>query len=203
MGKSFIEIVDERSSVRHYDTTVEINKEEISEILEVAVKSPSAWNLQQWRFIVFASHEAKERLLPIAFHQNQVVEAGAVVAILGDLEGNKNFDEVYGPLVKAGFMTEEIKKQLGSQIDKAYQSDTYPHDAALVNPSLAAMTLMFAAKAKGYDTCAMGGFDGEKFVKEFNVSSRYIPVMLISIGKAAQPAHVGKRIPVEKLTTWF
>lgn len=203
MGQTFFDIVNERSSVRHYDTSVELRKEEITEILEAAVKSPSAWNLQQWSFIVFSSHEAKEQLLPIAYNQKQVVESGAVVAILGDLEGNKHFDEVYGPLVKAGFMSEEVKEQLGNQIAGAYQSDIYPHDAALVNASLAAMTLMFAAKAKGYDTCAMGGFDGEKLVKEFDISSRYTPVMLISIGKAATPAHVGNRIPVEKLTTWL
>ncbi len=51
------------------------------------------------------------------------------------------------------------------------------------------MRLMLAAKAKGYDTCAIGGFNKEQFVKEFDVSERFVPVMLISIGKAVKPAH--------------
>ncbi len=41
------------------------------------------------------------------------------------------------------------------------------------NASLAAMQLMLAAKATGWDTCAIGGFNPQALTEEFNVSSRY------------------------------
>jgi nitroreductase len=63
------------------------------------------------------------------------------------------------------------------------------------------MQLMLAAKAKGYDTCPMGGFDKQALIKELNIPDRYIPVMMITIGKAAAPAHASSRFSLEKLVT--
>ncbi|AZB43190.1 nitroreductase family protein [Bacillus sp. FJAT-42376] len=196
-------LLGERTSIRHYDKSESISKEELTKILESAVQAPSAWNLQHWNFMVFHSDEAKERLLPIAYSQNQIVESSAVVAILGDLEANKNTDQVYNPLVDAGFMTKEIKETLAGQINGAYTNPVYARDAAYSNASLAAMQLMLTAKALGFDTCAIGGFNGEELVKEFKISDRYVPVMLISIGKAAKPAHKSDRISLDQLSVWL
>jgi nitroreductase len=199
---SFFSLIEERKSVRKYDPAVSISKEELIEILEAAGKAPSAWNLQHWHFVIIQGKEAQQRLLPIAYNQQQIVDASAVVAVLGDLKANENTDLVYNPLVEQGFMTQEIKETLANQIAQAYKNKQYARDAAFSNASLAAMQLMLAAKAKGWDTCPIGGFDTEQFVKQFNISDRYVPVMLITIGKAAAPAHKSLRLPVTKLTTW-
>lgn len=195
--------MSERSSVRKYDPSVKISKEELKEILELTGKAPSAWNLQHWKFMVFHSDESKERLLPIAYNQSQITESSAVVAILGDLEANKNTDKVYNPLVSAGFMKEEIKDTLAGQIHGAYQNPVFARDAAFSNASLAAMQLMLTAKAKGYDTCAIGGFNASQLSETFKIENRYIPVMLITIGKAAKPAHQSSRISIDELSTFL
>ncbi|KEZ50434.1 MULTISPECIES: nitroreductase family protein [Metabacillus] len=201
--ESILSIMSERSSVRKYDPSVKISKEELKEILELTGKAPSAWNLQHWKFMVFHSDESKERLLPIAYNQSQITESSAVVAILGDLEANKNTDKVYNPLVSAGFMKEEIKDTLAGQIHGAYQNPVFARDAAFSNASLAAMQLMLTAKAKGYDTCAIGGFNASQLSETFKIENRYIPVMLITIGKAAKPAHQSSRISIDELSTFL
>ncbi|KAA6451795.1 nitroreductase family protein [Bacillus swezeyi] len=198
-----LHLLQERSSIKEYDTSVSISKEELTELLNITTKAPSAWNLQHWHFTVFHSQESKDTLLPIAYSQKQVSQASAVVAVLGDLQANLNGEAVYGPLTEAGFMTEEIKHTLLGQINGAYQNSAFARDAAFTNASLAAMQLMIAAKAMGYDTCAMGGFDKEAFVKEFNIDERYVPVMLISIGKPAKPAHKSSRFDVSEVSTWL
>jgi nitroreductase len=104
--------------------------------------------------------------------------------------------------VAAGMMPAEVKDNLIAQINGAYTVSTFPRDEAIRNASLAAMTLMLAARAKGLDTCPMIGFDHAKFVEEFNVPNRYIPVMLIALGKAAQPGRPTDRFPVEKTVFW-
>ncbi|MCY7604403.1 nitroreductase family protein, partial [Bacillus altitudinis] len=101
------------------------------------------------------------------------------------------------------FITEDIKETLMTQINGAYQSEQYAREAAYSNASLAAMQLMIAAKAMGYDTCAMGGFSKEAYVKEFNVSGRYEPVMLISVGKAAKGAHKSNRFDIEEVSDFL
>ncbi|KOO50549.1 nitroreductase family protein [Priestia koreensis] len=203
MSKDFFEVVSSRTSIREYDPAKKPSKQDLTEILEATVKSPSAWNLQHWHFMVITDSNALERLLPIAYNQRQVVDSGAVIAVLGDLEANKNVDDVYNPLVEAGHMTSEVKDILAGQINGAYQNGVFARDAAYSNASLAAMTLMHAAKAKGFDTCAMGGFNAQKFIEEFKVEDRFVPVMLLSVGTAAKEAHASDRLPLDQVTTWI
>ncbi|WP_144556944.1 nitroreductase family protein [Bacillus pumilus] len=198
-----IDILKQRASVKEYDTTHEMTKEELTELLDITTKAPSAWNLQHWHFTVFHSAESKAKLLPIAYNQKQISQASAVIAVLGDLEANQNGEKIYGELAEQGFITEDIKETLMTQINGAYQSKQYAREAAYSNASLAAMQFMIAAKAMGYDTCAMGGFSKEAFIKEFNVSGRYEPVMLISVGKAAKEAHKSNRFDIEEVSDFL
>ncbi|MBR0619381.1 nitroreductase family protein [Bacillus pumilus] len=198
-----IDILKQRASVKEYDTTHEMTKEELTELLDITTKAPSAWNLQHWHFTVFHSAESKAKLLPIAYNQKQISQASAVIAVLGDLEANQNGEKIYSELAEQGFITEDIKETLMTQINGAYQSEQYAREAAYSNASLAAMQLMIAAKAMGYDTCAMGGFSKDAFIKEFNVSGRYEPVMLISVGKAAKEAHKSNRFDIEQVSNFL
>ena len=61
---------------------------------------------------------------------------------------------------------------------------------------LISMQLMLVARSKGYDTVPMGGYDQAKFVEAFGISERYVPVMLIAIGKATKPGHPTTRLPI-------
>ncbi|MBE2939877.1 nitroreductase family protein [Anoxybacillus flavithermus] len=198
-----LSVIEQRQSVRKYDPTATISKEQLTKLLQLAGKAPSAWNLQHWHFIVFYGKEAQQKLLPIAYNQQQIVDASAVVAVLGDLQAHQKIDAVYDPLVAEGKMTKDIKETLAKQIESAYTNAQYARDAAFTNASLAAMQLMLAAKAEGFDTCAIGGFDTKAFMDAFNIPSRYVPVMLITVGKAAAPAHSSYRLPIDELTTWI
>ncbi|SDY58389.1 nitroreductase family protein [Thermoactinomyces sp. DSM 45892] len=190
------EVMLSRGSVKRYDT-YEMPKEELDELLTLASSAPSAWNLQHWRYLAIQSEEAKQRLLPIAYNQIQVTESSVVIAILGDTEANKAARLVFGEALEQGELTQEIYDRTIGQIDGAYQNHQFARDAAFSNASLSAMQLMLAAKAKGFDTCAMGGFNKEALIKQFNIPDRYVPVMLITIGKAAQPARPTGRLNLD------
>ncbi|WLR52832.1 nitroreductase family protein [Bacillus tianshenii] len=192
-----IKAMKERHSVRKYEKGHVIPEETFNEILEATIEAPSSWNLQHWRFLIIDDEKQKETLLPIAYNQQQIVDSSATIAILGDLEADKVADEVYREAVEKGFMDEGVKATLVKQIQGAYENKQFARDEAFLNASLAASQLMLAAKAKGYDTVPMGGFDRKKFVEAFNVPERYVPVMLLPIGKAAQQAHGTGRFPLE------
>jgi nitroreductase len=202
MEKDFFTVLNERTSTRSYNPEKEISKEELKELLQAAMKAPSAWNLQHWKFLVFHGNEAQQKLLPIAYHQQQILDASAVIAVLGDLEADKNIDPVFGPSVEAGYMAAEAKERLAQNVKGAYQNPQYARDAAMVNASLAAMQFILAAKAKGWDTCAIGGFNPQALMETFNVSSRYVPVMLITIGEASLKGHPTSRLSVEDMAEW-
>jgi nitroreductase len=188
-----------RHSVRKYQKDVTIPESELNEILELAATAPSSWNLQHWRFLVVTDQKSKERLLPIAYNQQQVVECSAVIVILGDVEADRSAEAVFRPALEAGGMSKEAYDTLLGNIKNAYQNNQFRRDEAILNAGFAAMQLMLAAKAKGYDTCPMGGFDRQKIVQELNIPERFIPVMMLTLGKAAAPAHPTKRFPLEQL----
>ncbi len=205
----FLTIFRERRSVRYFDASYKLSEQEIKEILEIAGGAPSSWNLQHWKFVAFTEAAAKKKLLPIASGQKQVVDASVTVAILGDLEANRNAEPVYGPVIRAGledaYAGYTSHQVLFTQIEEAYavsESSSYRRDEAIRNASLAAMQLILATKAKGLDSGPMVGFDADAFVKAFNVPPRYVPVLLVAIGKAAKPARPTSRFPVEQTIIW-
>ncbi|MEC0177446.1 nitroreductase family protein [Paenibacillus favisporus] len=195
----FFNVIQERRSVRSYDPEVKISREEMNEILQQAALAPSGANLQPWRFLVIDSQELKQKLFPIAFDQQQVIEASAVIAVLGDLEGYKLAEKIYGMAVDAGYMPAETAKSFVERYQGLFAS--MPPETVLqkvsIDGGLVSMQLMLVARAKGYDTVPMGGFDQAKFVEAFDIPERYAPIMLIAIGKAAKPGHPTLRLPIE------
>lgn len=199
----------ERHSVRYFDASHKLSEQEIKELLNIAGSAPSSWNLQHWKFVAITEAAAKEKLLPIANGQKQVVDASLTIAILGDLEAGRNAEAVYGPVIRAGiedaYAGYRSHQALFDQIEEAYAvsaSSSYRRDEAIRNASLAAMQLMLAAKAMGLDSGPMVGFDADAFVKAFHVPPRYVPVLLVAIGKAAKPARATSRFPVEDTIVW-
>lgn len=201
-NNNFFNVLYERTSTRAFNPEKEISSTELHEILKAAAQAPSAWNLQHWKFLVFQGEDVQKRLHPIAYNQQQILDASAVVAILGDLEAYKNVEPVYGPIVEQGFMKADAKERLAKNIESAYTREQYPRDAAFSNAALAAMQLMLAAKATGWDTCAIGGFNPQALMEEFNVSSRYVPIMLITIGESTLKGHPAPRMSVEQVSEW-
>ncbi|MFW5435308.1 nitroreductase family protein [Paenibacillus apiarius] len=193
------ETIRSRHSVRKYVPNVRIPEAELNEILELAGTAPSSWNLQHWRFLVIQEEENKQRMLPIAYNQQQIVDSSAVIVVLGDTQANFVADEIYGEALNSGAITQQVYDTLIGNIQRAYASSaTIGVEEAIRNGSLAAMQLMLAAKAKGYDTCPIGGFNRDELVKTFQVPDRYVPVMLITLGQAAAPAHGSGRFPIER-----
>ncbi|GIQ69583.1 putative NAD(P)H nitroreductase YodC [Xylanibacillus composti] len=194
------EIMRERSSVRKYKKGLRIPKETLEEIIALAGTAPSGWNLQHWKFIVVQEEERKQRLLPIAYNQEQIVDCSAVVAVLGDWEADKNAEKVCDAAVQAGYMTPQARDILVKQIHTTYATDaTIDAKDGTINPSLAAMQLMLAAAALGISSCPIGGFKHDELRRELQFPDRYKPIMLITLGYAEKPAHQTIRFPVEDI----
>lgn len=202
--QEFSKVIRERHSIRKYDPSWKISQEEIEEILNEAILAPSSSNLQPWRFIVINDQALKETLQPIAFNQQQVTEASAMIAVLGDTEAYRNAEEIYGQAHATGIMPLDVKEKMVGNITTNYSSlpPERRSNIALVDGGLVSMQLMLSAKAKGYDTVAMGGYDANKLRELFNIPSRYVPVMLIALGKAAAEGRPTTRVPLEKVTFW-
>lgn len=201
---NFFEIVKGRRSVREYDSSFQMTKDEVEELIQEAMLAPSAGNLQPTRYFVIHDIESKNQLYPIANNQAQVTTASVVIAILGDLEGHKNAEEIYWKAAELGYMTYATKEQFVKNFAALFPrfSNQDMRELVTFDAGLAAMQLMLAAKAKGYETNPMSGFDKTRFSKEFGIEDRYVVMALVTIGNGVKEGHPTTRLPVEKVTFW-
>ncbi|NOU80219.1 nitroreductase family protein [Paenibacillus sp. LMG 31459] len=202
----FNEIVLERRSVKAYDPEVRISREEMSEILAEASRAPSAINMQPWRFLVIDSAEGKEKLAPLAsFNQTQALTSSAVIAVFYDANNIEYMEGIFGKSVELGYMPSDVKDMQLQQVKPYYaaMSASELREVNLIDSSLISMQLMLVARAHGYDTNPMAGYEKDKIAEAFGLDKdRFQPVMLISIGKAAKEGYPSYRLPVETITTW-
>ncbi|WP_110926578.1 nitroreductase family protein [Bacillus massiliglaciei] len=204
-AKSLSAVMHNRHSVRKYDPEFKIQRSEIEEILTEAATAPSSSNLQPWRFLVIEDQEVKKELRAIANNQEQVETASAIIAVIGNLEMYKDAEKIYGMNVEAGFMDEATKNQIVGNISNVYPKAPRAElkSVAAFDAGLISMQLMLIAKARGYDTVTMGGFDKAKFTERFELPENQTPFVLIALGKAASPSYKTTRLPLSDITTFI
>lgn len=199
-------LLNERKSIRKYDTSVKISRDEISNILQDALTAPSSFNLQPWRLVVVDTPEGKEKIKPyMSFNQLQWETSAAIIGIYGDLENTSKIDDVLSANVEHKLMPKEATKQLKSVIVsyEAKLSSQDKKDKVIFDCGLVTMQIMLSAKAYGYDTNPIGGFQKEEFSKVLDIDTKqYMPLLLLSIGKAAEKGKDSVRFSVDEITTW-
>lgn len=188
----FNEVLNGRKSVKVFDSEYKIPHEEMDEMITKATKAPSSVNMQPWRIAVVESDEGKEKIKEaFGFNSRQLTTSSAMVIIFGDLQNYEKAEQIYNDAVDQAHMTEEIKTQMLEWILPYYKSLSREgmKDIVNIDSSLMAMQFTLTAKAYGYDTNPIGGFDKENIAKIIGYDSdRYVPVLAIAIGKKAQEA---------------
>lgn len=200
-------IFEKRCSIRRYKKDVEISKEELENIINDAMSAPSSLNLQPWRFVVIHSHEAKKAVKDfMLYNQTQYETCSAMIVIYADILHVKKANELLSGDVVLGLRDENSKnKTLGfienviSSRDKEQIIRSHFLDCGFVS-----MQLMLSAVNYGYDTNPIGAFDREGISKYLKIdTSRYIPIVLFTIGKADESGKITSRFDVNEITTWF
>jgi nitroreductase len=181
-----IELIKQRISTNKFDSSRTLSEAEVKELVSYATEAPSAFNIQNWRFVAVTSPEEKARLRSVAYNQQKVVDAAVTFIVLGDLRGYEKLPQILKPMVEGGLMDQATADGWAQSAASSYGADEqFARDEAIRSASFAAMTLMIAAQAKGLATGPMIGFDPAGVKREFNIADRYVPVMLLTVGYPA------------------
>ena len=185
----FDDAVLTRRSVHEYSDEP-VDDETIESVFERVRYSPSSYNLQPWEFLVLTEDENRERLKDVAYGQEHVTDAPVAIAVLGNTDPSAHGEAVAEDQLRKGYLPdEEAKAGLQETFAGMAERDEETNRVwAAKSTSLAAMTLMHAARAEGLSTCPVGGFDPEALHEEFGIDDQYEPVMLVTMGHAAPNA---------------
>ena len=183
----FKDIINKRRAVNFFDPEKPVSDELVREMVEMASKVPSSFNLQPWSLMIIKYPEKKKRLRKLAWDQPKVTEAPVVFIVLADRDGwkkghpflEKNFKE----MVQSGSMAEKQYDWFVNSCKGLYGETQEKQQAfACKNTGFFAMALMFAAKNLGLDTHPMDGFDHDGVRKEFNIPENYWIPLLMAVG---------------------
>lgn len=191
----------ERRSIRIYDETVKISDDELKQIILEANLAPSSMNMQPWRYVIISSDAAKEKLRPALYgNLKQLETSAAMIVVFNDLHKFELAEKIYDTAVEKGLMPKDVReKQLTNIRNMAQKVDLGKLNVSgMIDCGLAAMNLMYVAREHGYDTCPIGGFNHEMIHDVVDLDKdRYSPVMIISIGKAAEEGFPSVRLPFD------
>lgn len=181
----FSDLVKQRRSANKFLPDTQLPREELDEIFSLVKYAPSAFNLQHQHYVVVDDPQIKDRMYEAAYRQYKVKTASAVILVLGDTAAYQNVEKVNEGLLQLGVITKHEFEREASSVRSFYESrgEGFQREEAIRNASLSAMLFMLAAKDKGWDTCPMIGFDSQAVQEILNIPDRYMPVMMITIGK--------------------
>ena len=176
--------ITERRSVKAFDPQHRISEQEINQLMSLAMLSPTAFNIQNWRFVLVTDPVLRQQIRAASWNQAQVEEASLLIVLTADLNAWAKQPERYWK--NAPKAASDV---LVPMIGQYYQNnDQVQRDEAMRSCGMAATTLMLAAKEMGYDTCPMDGFDFAAVSKMLNLPADHIPTMFIVVGKALKAA---------------
>ena len=178
-------LIEQRISANRFDDSHSLADAEIARLVQLATRAPTAYNLQNWRFIAVRTPAAKARLRALAQDQAKVQEAAVCFIVCGVLADPEALAERLQPFVDGGFMPAAMAQGWLQAAQQQYASAQAVRDEALRSASFGAMTLMHAAQAMGLASCAMTGFDAEGVTSSFGLAREEVPVMLVTVGRAA------------------
>lgn len=188
--------IRERRAVKTFDSAIKINAEEEKELLDLIRQSPTSFNIQNWRFVIVKNPEIRAQIRAAAWDQVQITDASHLFVICADLKAwDKNPARYWQDAAPA------VRDYLTPMIKPFYEGkDQLQRDEAMRSVGIAAQTLMLAAKAMGYDSCPMIGFDPDAVGKTIKLPADHVIGMIVTVGKAAKPAFPkGGYIPNEEV----
>ncbi len=146
--------------------------------------SPTAFNIQHWRFVVVNDPELRQQIRPLAWDQAQITDSSLLIILTADLKAWEKEPTRYWQNADAAvqdFMVPAIKTYYEGK-------EQVQRDEAFRSMGIAAQTLMLSAKAMGYDSCPMDGFDFDAVAKLINLPNDHVIGLFVAIGKGIKEA---------------
>ena len=188
------EAIAQRRAVKQYDPEHRMSEEEVKKLLSHAMLAPTAFNIQHWRFVVVEDPELRKKIREVSWDQAQVTDASLLIVLCADKKAWTRDAARYWKDAP-----EPVRDFLVPAIDEYYTGrEQVERDECMRSCGIAAQTIMLAAKAMGYDSCPMDGFDFDAVGKLIDLPDDHLIAMFVAVGKAAAPPFTrGGQLPYE------
>jgi nitroreductase len=173
----------QRRAIKHFDPEHRMTAEEETKLLEAAIQAPTSFNIQHWRFVVVRDPELRRKIrTEHGNDQAQMTDASLLVIVTGDVKAWSREPSRYWANAP-----KEVADLLVGWMGPFHEGrDWLQRDEAQRSIGMAMQTIMLAAKAMGYDSCPMIGFDIDKVAELINLPEDHVMGPMVAIGKGTK-----------------
>jgi nitroreductase len=164
-SSDFFGFLTHRSSVRDY-TDEPLTEEETKYILDCAVTTPSAGNLEAWDVVVVTEEDARYALAEAAFDQEHIAKAPAIFVVCA------NYVRSMSRYGERGILY------------------------AVQDATIACTYMMLAAHARKLHSCWTGAFDEDAVREILGLPQHIRPLALLAVGRGHPPAALTERMDI-------
>ena len=193
---SVFDAIEQRRAVKSYDPAHKLSDDEFNRLMHYATLSPTAFNIQNWRFVRVADPQLRQAIRQVAWDQAQVTDASELLILCFD---SKSWDKQpqrywqHAPQAVQDFLLPAIKQYYEHR-------EQVQHDEGMRSCGIAAMNIMLQAKAMGFDSCPMDGFDYDAVEKLINLPADHQIAMMVVIGKKTkEPWPRAGQLPIDEV----
>lgn len=188
--------IEQRRAIKAFDPTHAMTDAEIDRLMSLTMLSPTAWNIQHWRFVLVRDPDLRRQIRAAAWDQAQVTDASLLVVVTADIKAWQKEPARYWRNADPAFRDYAV-----NGLTRFYEGrDWLQRDDAIRSSGLAAMTLMLAAEGMGYQSCPMDGFDSDAVAKLINLPPDHLVSMFVVIGKGTKaPRPRGGQLPMDEV----
>ena len=170
----------QRRAIKHFDPEHQLTNEEESKILEAAIQAPTSFNIQHWRFVIVRDPALRQRIrTEFGNDQAQMTDASLLIVMTADTMAWAKEPGRYWQNAP-----QEVCDLLVNWMGPFHEGREWlQRDEAQRSIGLAMQTIMLSAKAMGYDSCPMIGFDINKVAELINLPDDHVMGPMVAIGK--------------------
>lgn len=188
--------IETRRAIKEFDANHKMTEREIEELMSLALLSPSAFNIQHWRFVLVQNPELRESIRAVSWMQPQITDASLLVLICADINAWQKDPDRYWRNAP-----DDVREGIVAVIGEYYREHPQTQrDEAMRSCGIAAQTLMLAAKGMGYDSCPMDLSDFGEVAKLIQLPEGHVITMFVAIGKRVrEPWPRAGQLPLDQV----
>jgi len=173
------EAIRTRRAIKWYDPKHQMPEKTFLKLIEHAILAPTAFNIQNWRFVRVTDPDQRKAIRAVAWDQAQVTDASELLVLCFD---NKSWQR--DPQRYWRNAPQEVQDFLIPAIDVYYrEKPQVERDEGMRSCGLVGQTIMLMALELGYQSCPMDGFDYDAVAKIINLPEDHSIAFMIAIGK--------------------
>ncbi len=174
--------IQSRRSVKAFDPAHRLTADEESRLLQAAIQAPTSFNIQHWRFVIARDPDLRRQIRALGHDQSQITDASLLVIMTADVHAWKKDPQRYWR-----HAPKEVADLLVGWMGPFHEGrEQLQRDEAMRSIGMAMQTLMLAAKAMGYDSCPMIGYDFDAVARLINLPADHAIGPMVAIGRGTK-----------------